>query len=339
MMLRDTISHLIERHDLSAEEAEGAMNVIMEGKATAAQIGGFLVAMHMKGVTSDELAAFARALRGHAVMAHPVTEKLLVDTCGTGGDGAQTFNISTASAFVAAGAGVPVVKHGNRGVSSRCGSADVLTALGMKLPQTPAESAKIVEQVGISFFFAPDCHPAMKHAMAARRDLGCRTIFNILGPLANPAGAQAQVLGVYSPSLTVTMAEVLGRLGLVHAMVVHGSGIDEITTTGETLIAELRRGTIRSFTIRCESFGFPPANLSDLAGGEPADNARIIREVLGGEHGPARDVVLLNAGAAIYVGGLAGSLHDGVRQAAASIDTGNALARMNALIEVTRCAS
>ena len=218
--MKAAISQLVEHRDLNAEEATAVMNTIMEGKATQAEIAGFLVALRMKGETPTEVAAFARVMREHAIVARPVTGKLLVDTCGTGGDGAKTFNISTASAFVAAGAGIPVVKHGNRGVSSRCGSADVLTALGVKFSLSPEQHAKVVEQVGISFFFAPNHHPAMKHVMAARQELGCRTVFNILGPLANPAGAQAQVLGVYSPVLTMTMAEVLRLLGLSRAMVV-----------------------------------------------------------------------------------------------------------------------
>jgi len=339
MSIRAAISDLIENRELSPGEAERAMTAVMKGTATPAQIGGFLVAMRMKGVTAGELAVFARVMREHAVTARPVTEKILVDTCGTGGDGSHTFNISTAAAFVAAGAGVPVVKHGNRGVSSRCGSADVLSALGMNLPISPARSAKIVEQIGISFFFAPEHHPAMRYAMPVRQDLGCRTVFNILGPLANPAGAQAQVLGVYSPALTGTMAEVLRELGLVRAMVVHGAGLDEITTTGETIVSELDRGSISSYALRCENYGIPPAELADLIGGAPAENARIIREVLGGDRGAARDIVLMNAGAAIYVGGVARDLHEGVRLAASSIDSGRALSRMDALIEASRSAA
>lgn len=335
-MFKETISRLIDRNDLSAGEAESVMNAIMEGKATPAQVSGFLVAMRMKGETPEEIAAFARSMREHAITARPVTGKMLVDTCGTGGDGAQTFNISTAAAFVAAGAGVPVVKHGNRGVSSRCGSADVLTALGVNFTQSPERHARIVEEVGISFFFAPDYHPAMKHVMAARKDLGCRTVFNILGPLANPAGAQAQVLGVYSPALTAPLVEVLRLLGLRRAMVVHGSGLDEITTTGETMVAELNNGIIRSSAIRCETYGIHPAEIADLAGGDPGYNARIIRDILEGETGAARDIVLMNAAAAIYVGGEARDLHEGIRRAAASIGSGYALSRLDSLVEATR---
>jgi anthranilate phosphoribosyltransferase len=337
-MFKETISRLIDRRDLSPGEAECVMNAIMEGKATPAQVSGFLVALRMKGETPEEIAAFARVMREHAITSKPVTGKTLVDTCGTGGDGAQTFNISTAAAFVASGAGVPVVKHGNRGVSSRCGSADVLAALGVNFSQTPARHAEIVEEIGISFFFAPDHHPAMKHVMAARQDLGCRTVFNILGPLANPAGAQAQVLGVYSPALTVPVAEVLRLLGLRRAMVVHGSGLDEITTTGETMVSELGHGVIRSSTIRCETYGIRPAEIADLAGGDPDYNARIIREILEGEKGAARDIVLMNAAAAIYIGSEARDLHEGIRRATASIGSGNALSRLDSLVEATRSA-
>lgn len=261
---------------------------------------------------------------------------MLVDTCGTGGDGAQTFNISTASAIVAAGAGCPVVKHGNRGISSRCGSADVLTALGVNLAIDPRLQADIVRRVGIAFLFAPVHHPAMKHVMSARQEIGCRTVFNILGPLANPAGAEAQVLGVYQPGLTGTLAEVLRILGLSRAMVVHGSGLDEITTTGDTVIAELSRGLIRTYTIQCDTFGIAPAQLQDLIGGDPMVNARIIREILEGERGAPRDIVLMNAGAALCVGEIAQNLHEGIRLAAASIDSGTAAACLDALVGATR---
>ena len=336
MMFKETLTNLAARRDLDPAEAKGMMSIIMEGQASQAQIGAFLLALHMKGETAVEIAAFARVMRDHAIMVRPVTRRMLVDTCGTGGDGAQTFNISTASAFVAAGAGCPVVKHGNRGVSSRCGSADVLAALGVSLAPAPEVQARIVEEVGIAFFFAPDYHPAMKHVMTARQEIGCRTIFNILGPLANPAGAQAQVLGVYRPDLTDTLAEVLRILGLPRAMVVHGSGLDEITTTGDTVVAELGNGTIRTYTIQCDTFGIAPARPVDLAGGDAQQNASIIRDIFLGEKGAARDIVLMNAGAAIYVGGLARDLHEGIGLAAVSIDSGNAGARLGALVDATR---
>jgi len=335
-MFKGTLAKLGGRQDLTPLEAAGVMRIIMEGKASQAQIGAFLLALHMKGETVDEISAFARVMREHAITIKPVTARTLVDTCGTGGDGTKTFNISTASAIVAAGAGCPVVKHGNRGISSRCGSADVLTELGVKLAIDPEVQADIVGRVGIAFFFAPLYHPAMKHVMTARQEIGCRTVFNILGPLANPAGAQAQVLGVYHPELTGTIAGVLRILGLSRAMVVHGSGLDEITTTGETVIAELLSDTIRTYTIRHDTFGIAHAQIQDLAGGDPQHNARIIRDILGGERGAARDIVLMNAAAAIYVGGLARDLHEGIRLAAASIDSGNASARLNALVDATR---
>ncbi len=336
MTFKETLTNLAAGRDLDPAEAAGMMSTIMEGQASQAQIGAFLLALHMKGETAAEIAAFARVMRDRAITVRPMTGRMLVDTCGTGGDGAQTFNISTASAFVAAGAGCPVVKHGNRGVSSRCGSADVLAALGVSLAPAPEVQARIVEEIGIAFFFAPNYHPAIKHVMTARQEIGCRTIFNILGPLANPAGAQAQVLGVYRPDLTGTLADVLRILGLSRAMVVHGSGLDEITTTGDTMIAELSNGAIQTYSIRCDTYGISPAESADLAGGDAQQNACIIRDILRGERGAARDIVLMNAGAAVYVGGLAPDLHEGIRLAADSIDSGNASARLDALVDATR---
>ena len=339
MLMNDAIGRLVEKQDLAPGEARAVMDTIMDGRATPAQIGGFLVALRMKGETPNEIAAFARVMREHAITIRPRVQGTLVDPCGTGGDGTQTFNISTAAAFVAAGAGIPVVKHGNRGVSSRCGSADVLGALGVNLALDPASQAKIVEDVGISFLFAPNHHPAVRHVMAARQELGCRTVFNLLGPLANPAGAQAQVLGVYDPALTSTVAEVLRLLGLSRAMVVHGCGLDEITTTGETQVTELDGGSLKSYTLTPEACGFARASQSDLRGGEPLENARILREVLQGEKGAARDIVLMNAGAAVYVGGRARTMQEGCTLAAHSIDSGAALARLDALIRATRGAA
>jgi anthranilate phosphoribosyltransferase len=335
-MIKAAIARLVEGRDLSREEAAGVMHAIMRGEATQAQIGSFLTGLRMKGETPGEIAAFSGVLREHAITVRPDVPGMLVDTCGTGGDGAQTFNISTAAAFVAAGAGVPVVKHGNRGVSSRCGSADVLAYLGVSLSVDPRIQARIVQETGISFFFAPAHHPAMRHVMAARQEIGCRTVFNLLGPLANPAGAQAQLLGVYHPALTGTMAEVLRKLGLSRAMVVHGCGLDEMTTTGETIVSELKDGVIQRYTITPEQYGIARAKSSDLAGGDPATNARILSDVLGGEKGAARDIVLLNAGAAVYVGGKARDLRDGIVQATASIDTGAARGKLDSLIAATR---
>jgi anthranilate phosphoribosyltransferase len=336
MMVKEILARLAGRQDLSPVEAEGIMTIIMEGGVSQAQLGAILLALHMKGETAGEIAAFARVMRDNAVTIKPLTRRMLVDTCGTGGDGTQTFNISTASAIVAAGAGCPVVKHGNRGISSRCGSADVLSALGVNLAIDPRLQADIVRRVGIAFLFAPVHHPAMKHVMSARQEIGCRTVFNILGPLSNPAGAEAQVLGVYHPGLTGTLAEVLRILGLSRAMVVHGSGLDEITTTGDTVIAELNRGLIRTYTIHCDTFGIPHAQLQDLIGGDPTVNARIIHEILEGERGAPRDIVLMNAGAALCVGEIAQNLHEGIRLAAASIDSGTAAACLDALVGATR---
>jgi anthranilate phosphoribosyltransferase len=339
MTFQNTLSKLIERENLTPEEATEIMSTIMDGRATPAQIGGFLVALRMKGETPNEIAAFARVMRDHAITVRPHTSRMLVDTCGTGGDGAQTFNISTTAAFVAAGAGVPVVKHGNRSVNSRCGSADVLSELGINLAIDPKGQADIIETIGIAFLFAPNHHPATKHAMGARQEIGCRTVFNILGPLANPANAQAQVLGVYQPDLTGTIADVLRILGLSRAMVVHGNGLDEITTTGDTVVSELGGGTVRSYTIRNDKFGIATARKADLIGGDVQENARILQDVLDGEHGAARDIVLMNAGAAIYIGGLAQDLHEGIRLAAVSIDSGRARGKLDALVEATRGAA
>jgi anthranilate phosphoribosyltransferase len=339
MTMKDAIAHVVDGHELAPQEATAVMDMIMDGKATPAQIGGFLTALRMKGETPEEIAAFARVMRDHAVSILPQVTGMLVDTCGTGGDGAQTFNISTAAAFVAAGAGVPVVKHGNRGVSSRCGSADVLSASGVTITLDPAVQARIVQEIGIAFLFAPNHHPAMKHVMAARQDLGCRTVFNLLGPLANPAGAEAQVLGVYSKDLTGTVAEVLRLLGVSRAMVVHGSGLDEITTTGETIVTELSGTRIQEYTISPEMFGLARAAPADLLGGDPEENACILRHVLAGKKGAARDIVLMNAGAAIYVGGRARTLAEGIRLAAGSIDSGKAKEKLDALISATRGAA
>jgi len=339
MILKEAIATVIERKDLAPLTASAVMEEIMGGNATPAQIGGFLTALRAKGETPEEIAAFARVLRDHAIRIQSPRSGILVDTCGTGGDGAHTFNISTAAAFVAAGAGVPVVKHGNRGISSRCGSADVLAALGVSIGIDPSRQEQILEDIGIVFLFAPSHHPAMRHVMAARQDLGCRTVFNVLGPLANPAGADAQVLGVYHRNLTRPIAEVLRILGVSRAMVVHGSGLDEITVTGETEVAELCDGRIACYTLTPEMFGFPRGITKDLAGGAPEENAKIIQGILAGKRGAVRNVVLLNAGAAIYVGGRAATLAEGVRLAADSIDSGRAREKLEALVCATRSAS
>ncbi|MDG6256500.1 MAG: anthranilate phosphoribosyltransferase [Methanomicrobiaceae archaeon] len=334
-MMAKAIRTLVRFEALSPADAASAMHTIMEGEATPAQVGSFLTALSMKGATSQEIAAFARVMRDHAVTVAPRIAGTLVDTCGTGGDRAQTFNISTAAALIAAGAGIPVVKHGNRSMSSRCGSADVLEFLGVDLGTPPAELCAILERIHIAFFYAPVHHPTMLQVAGTRRELGIRTVFNLLGPLTNPAGARAQVVGVYDPALTARIADVLRLLGLERAMVVHGSGLDEISTVGETQVAELNDGAVTTYTLRCEAFGTRSASLDDLRGGDAAENARILMEILEGEQGPCRDIAMVNAGAAIYTAGRRPSLRAGIEQAAIAIDSGNALAKLHALIEST----
>lgn len=329
------LQKLVEGKDLSDDDAHRMMGMIMDGQVTPAQTGALLTALRMKGETSHEIAAMARAMRERALVITPRFATASVDTCGTGGDGTGTFNISTAAAFVAAGAGVPVVKHGNRSVSSRCGSADVLEALGVGLAVPPLLLAEICERIGICFLYAPAHHPAMKHVLGPRKEIGIRTAFNLLGPLSNPAGASAQLMGVYAPALTEKLADVLRLLGTERAMVVHGDGLDEITTTGETAVAELSGGTIRHYRIDPRTFGLPVATRADLMGGDAAANARILRAILEGERGPMRDIVLLNAAAAIHLGGIARDLHEGIRVAAVSIDTGAAREKLDRLVEAT----
>jgi anthranilate phosphoribosyltransferase len=311
------------------------MRAMMENRLTPSQTGAFLTALRMKGETPQEIAAFAQVMRACASTIRPCCTGRLVDTCGTGGDCSGTFNISTAAAFVAAGAGVPVVKHGNRGVSSRCGSADVLEALGIRIEIPPERAQQIIGQTGIVFLFAPLYHTAVRHVMGVRKELGVRTVFNVLGPLANPAGAEAHLLGVYSTALTGPLAEVHRLLGTRHAMVVHGAGLDEISIAGPTQVAELNEGRITSFTILPEDFGFRRATLSDLIGGTPEENARILLSVFSGEEGPRRDIILLNAGAAIYLGGVSATIAAGISAAERSIDSGAAVEKLQQLREAT----
>ncbi len=337
-MIREAIAKIIDGTDLTLDEAHSVMEEMMRGEVTQAQLGTFLAAMRMKEEAIQELAGFAMVLREHAVPLRLQVQGTLVDTCGTGGDGASTFNISTTAAFVTAGAGVPVVKHGNRSVSSRCGSADVLEALGVKIDVAPDVMCQALEQYHIAFLFAPLYHPAMRHVMGARKEIGVRTMFNLLGPLANPAAAQAQLIGVYHPNLTEKLARVLDILGVERAMVVYGAGIDEITTTGYTRVTELKERGMWTYILRCEAFGIPRASPEDLRGGDATENARITRQVLQGAPGPARDVVILNAGAAIYLGGMAETIGEGVAMAADSIDSGRALHVLEGLIHATGCA-
>jgi len=333
-MIANAIRTLVERKDLTAAEAHASMTEIMEGAASPAQIAAFLVALRMKGETITEVTEFARVMREHVVPVRP-TRRPLVDTCGTGGDGLNTFNISTTAAFVAAGAGAAVAKHGNRSVSSKCGSADVLEALGIKVQQSPEEVARYVDEVGIGFMFAPAYHPAMKHAGSVRRELAMRTVFNALGPLTNPAGAEAQVIGVYAPHLTEMHAAALANLGCRRAFVVHGlDGMDEISTLGATRITELRDSATLTYDLTPEEVGLPRARPEELAGGTPEENAELLVDLLVGKEGAARDIVLLNAAAAIAAAGLADTLADGIALAREAVDSGRALAKLRQLQEI-----
>jgi anthranilate synthase/phosphoribosyltransferase len=338
MAIQETIAKAMDGQDLTEVEAESAMTQIMEGQATPAQIGAFLTALKMKGEAVSEIAGCARAMRRSAVPVRPQRPEALVDTCGTGGDGSGTFNISTTAALVAAGAGQPIAKHGNRSVSSKCGSADVLEALGVNLDLTPNQVAASVDEVGIGFLFAPALHPAMKHAIGPRRELGVRTIFNVLGPLTNPANASAQVLGVYDPDLTETLARVLGTLGSEAAFVVHGSGgLDELTTSGPNQVSALRDGKVETHSLDPADLGFERASAAELRGGDATENAAITRGILTGTiNGARRDVVVLNASAALLVGGRADTLSDAVRLAEGSLDSGSARRVLDDLIEFSQ---
>ncbi len=329
-MLKPYLGRLAAGADLSRKEAAAAMELIMDGAADDAQIAGFAVALRMKGETAGEITGFATALRDRAekISVDRNSAMRLVDTCGTGGDALQTINVSTLSAFVAAGAGLIVAKHGNRSVSSRCGSADLLEALGVPIDLEPAQVASCLERTGMAFLFAPRFHPALRHAAAARRSLGMRTIFNLLGPLCNPAGARRQVMGVFDGARLRTMAEVARALGTRRAMFVHGSdGMDELTVTGRSAVAELRDGAIRMRSIVPEDAGLKRWKLADLKGGSPEQNAARALAVLEGGRGAARDITLLNAGAALLVGEAAATLKEGVEQAAGALDSGAARAK------------
>ncbi len=333
--MKEYIQKAVNGENLDRGEARAAMNTIMSGEATEAQIGGFLVAMRLKGETVDEIASFAAVMREKATRITAADPNVL-DTCGTGGDGSGTFNISTISAFVAAGAGITVAKHGNRSVSSACGSADVLKALGVNIDIPPERTAQCLDSVGIGFMFAPKYHASMKYAIGPRRELGIRTFFNILGPMTNPADARRQLLGVYSPDLVPTVAGVLADLGCEKGFVVHGSdGLDEITTTGETTVAVVEDGCVSLITVDPEHFGIGRAAPDDLVASRVEDNAGIFRAVLAGSDGPARDIVLLNAGFAICAGGKAETPEEGVKAAAESIDSGAAAKKLDALKEFT----
>jgi len=346
-IITEAVRALVERRDLSRIEAAAAMEAIMSGAATNAQIAAFLTALRMKGETVEELIGFAQVMRQKVVRIRTRADEvaaltgtdreMLIDTCGTGGDATGTFNVSTATAFVVAGAGLKVAKHGNRSVSSLCGSADVVEALGVNLELTPQKVGRCVDEVGIGFLYAPLLHTAMKHVMPARREMGIRTVFNMLGPLTNPAGANAQVIGVYTATLTEPLARVLAELGTIRAFVVHGAdNLDEISNTGESRVSEVREGAVRTYVVRPEDFGMARASIKDLAGGDREQNAEIIRAVLGGEPGPRRDIVLMNAAAALVAGARARDLKDGVAVAAQSIDSGGARGKLDALVTLSR---
>ena len=334
-MLSKVLEHLLQGKHLDRATAEAAMGEIMDGNATSTQIGAFLSLLRFKGEQVEEIIGFARAMRQRAVR-FPLNIPGLVDTCGTGGDGSNTFNISTASSIVAASDGVRIAKHGNRAVSSKSGSADVLEALGVTVNLTPEEAADCLRATHLCFLFAPLYHQAMKHAAGPRKELGFRTVFNLLGPLTNPAGATHQLLGVYDAQLLPTVAEVLKELGVTRALVVAGSdGLDELTVTGKSYIAELKEGEILQYEVEPEQFGLGRHKVSDLKGGNAADNAKIIERVFAGERGAARDIVLLNAGAILYLAGRVISLEAGVIRAAELIDDGYAAGKLAELRQFT----
>ena len=347
-MILDALQRLANHcQSLTRDEARDVMSEVLTGQCTDAQIAALLVALHMKGETVEEIVGFAEAIRaaaaplavpGNSTIDVSDTERdALVDTCGTGGDASGTFNISTATALVAAGAGVRVAKHGNRSVTSKCGSADVMEALGVNINLPPSRMAECLKEVGIAFLFAPSMHSAMKYVQPARRELRLRTVFNLLGPLTNPANASAQVVGVYSDDLVEKLAEALSMLGLRRALVVHGSdGLDEVTITGPTRVAEVRDAQIHTYEVTPEEFGLARAPMEAIFGGDASDNAAIIGEVLAGEKSAHRDIVLMNAAAALVVGARARDLKEGVELAARSIDGGAARGKLERLVRLTR---
>ncbi|MFW2387885.1 MAG: anthranilate phosphoribosyltransferase [Polyangiales bacterium] len=336
-MISDAVKAIVAGSDLSDAEVEAAMDAILGGEASPAQIAAFVVGLRMKGESASEIAAAARALRKHCEAIRPKVDGPLLDTCGTGGDGLHTFNISTAAAIVAASCGVAVAKHGNRAVSSKAGSADVLEALGVRIDLPPDRVAKSIEEVGIGFMFAPSHHAAMKHAAPVRRELGVRTLFNLLGPLSNPASATHQVVGVYDPTRLEQLAQALGALGLTAAWVVHGEGgLDEVSPAGPTRVAQLDAGEVTSFEVSPSDFGLVEVPLEALGGGDASLNATIIRSVLEGEQGAARSAVVLNAAAALQVAGLASDPLAAAERAAAAIDRGDAKEKLERWAAFTR---
>jgi anthranilate phosphoribosyltransferase len=349
-LMKEAIYKVVTRQDLTEAEMVRAMEIIMTGEATEAQIGAFITALRMKGETVEEITAAAKVMRAKATRI-PISVGLIdldrdeinvdwetvVDTCGTGGDATSTFNVSTTTAFVVAGAGLKVAKHGNRAVSSRCGSADVIEALGINLVLTPEQVAWCILEVGIGFLFAPQLHGAMRYAIGPRREIGIRTIFNVLGPLTNPANANVQVLGVYEARLTEPLAMALGNLGSKSAFVVYGEGsFDEISIVGPTQVSQLQDGTVRTYTIAPEDFGLARGQLADIKGGDVFENVRIVRQVLAGEGGPREDMVALNAAAAFIAAGLVPDFPGGIALAREVIHSGQALAKLEGLIEKSK---
>lgn len=334
-MFAPLLDKLVRQQDLTEDEAAGAMREVMQGQATPAALAGLLAALVMKGERPSEIVGFARTMREHSVkLSKPAGE--VFDTCGTGGDRSGTFNISSAAAIVVAACGVKVAKHGNRSVSSRCGSADVFEKLGVNVAAPPAVVERTLHAANIAFFFAPTFHPAMKHAAQTRRDLGFRTAFNLLGPLTNPAGASRQIVGVPQPELTGLLAHALRQLGSKRAWVVHGAGgIDEISTTGHTKVSEVRNGAVNTFYIHPAEFGIAKGTVDDLLGGDASVNATIIKTILRGSKGPERDVVLLNAGVGLFVAEKAGSVREGIAAAAEAIDSGAARQTLETMVRVS----
>ena len=334
-MIQEAIGKLVEGRHLSADEAEKVMDLIMTGEATQAQIGAYLVALRMAGETPEEIAGSVRSMRAKATWVktkHP----FVIDVVGTGGDGTHTFNISTSAALVVAAAGQPVAKHGNRAVSSKSGAADVLKALGVNIEASPEKVGECIDEAGVGFMFAPMLHGAMKHAIGPRRELAMRSIFNVMGPLTNPARAQSQLVGVYAPELTELVADVLRQVGCQKALVVHGSdGMDELTLTGPSRVSEWNGSEIRTYDVTPEEAGLERADADALKGGEPPENAEITRAILAGEKGPKRDIVLLNAAAALIAANKAENLREGVGQAASAIDSGEAAGVLAHLVEVS----
>lgn len=332
MIFKEALNQLLSAQDLSHDQMLAVMQQVMGGELTTAQIAALLIALRLKGETVDEITAAAKVMRQLSTKVNIQDNTYLVDTCGTGGDGIQTFNVSTVSAFVAAAAGAKVAKHGGRSVSSTCGSADVLEALDVDVNKTPDEVANSIDEIGIGFMFAPNHHSAMKYAAPVRKELGVRTIFNLLGPLTNPASARRQVMGVFDQKLTVKLAQVLQKLGSEHVLVVHGAdGMDEISFTGDTYIAELRDDTVTEYTVNPKQFGLSEHQLKDIQIQNAEQSKAMIMDVLDGKKGAPRDIVLLNAGAAIYTAGIASTLAEGIQKAAQMIDEGKALAKLKAL--------